>query len=92
MFTDLSRTHSCARSQLNTKYKTRQLIRFTWRTKTMTGLRTGSNKQPLCCEANYQTRIYYSMALKEAQFTTSVTNKIIDATNNPLLKAQSTRY
>ena len=32
------------------------------------------------------------MALKEAQFTTSVTNKIIDATNNPLLKAQSTRY
>ena len=46
----LSRTHLCARSQLtelNTKYKTRQLmimIRFTWRTKTTTGLRTGSNK------------------------------------------------
>ena len=47
----------CTRLQLNTKYKTGQLIRFIRRTETMTGLKKAPTKQPLCCEANYQRRI-----------------------------------
>ena len=34
----------CSVTQLNTKYKNRQLIRFTTRTETMTDLKSGSNK------------------------------------------------
>ena len=34
----------CTVTQLNTKYKNRQLIRFTTRTETMTDLKSGSNK------------------------------------------------
>ena len=34
----------CPRSQPNTKYKTRRLIRLTRRTETMTDLKSGSNK------------------------------------------------
>ena len=41
-FTDLSRT-TCA--QLNTKYKTRQLIRFTRRVETITNLKGGSDEK-----------------------------------------------
>ena len=36
--------YMCARSQPNTKYKTRRLIRFTRRTETMPDLKSGSNK------------------------------------------------
>ena len=42
-FTDVE-NYLCTRSQLNTKYKTEQLIRFTRRTETMTDLKSGSNK------------------------------------------------
>ena len=67
----------CSRSQPNTKYKSWQLIRFTWRTETMTDLKNvAPTKQPLRCKANYQRRIYYSIALKGAQFSTAATNKI----------------
>ena len=87
-FTYLSRTkkYLCARSQLSTRNKTLQLIRFTRRTETTTDLKSALAKQPLRCEANYQRKIYYSIKLKEPQFTTAVTNKIkpIDATINPL--------
>ena len=38
----------------------------------MTDLKVAPTKQQLRCEANYQRRIYYSIALKGAQFTTSV--------------------
>ena len=61
---------------VNTKYKTRQLIsfaRFTSRTQA-TGepklwliYKVAPTKQPLSSEANYQRRIYYSIALKGAQ-------------------------
>ena len=61
---------------VNTKYKTRQLInfaRFTSRTqargepKLWLIYKVVPTKQPLRCEANYQRRIYYSIALKGAE-------------------------
>ena len=86
-FTCLSRTkkYLCARSQLSTKNKTLQLIRFTRRTETTTDLKSVSNKTAATLWT-YQRRICYSIKLKEPQFTTAVTNKIkpIDATINPL--------
>ena len=59
-FTYLSRTkkYLCARSQLSTRNKTLQLIRFTRRTETTTDVKSALAKQPLRCEANYQRRIY----------------------------------
>ena len=65
-FTYLSRTkkYLCARSQLSTRNKTLQLIRFTRRTETTTDLKSALAKQPLRCEANYQRKIYYSIKLK----------------------------
>ena len=86
-FTCLSRTkkYLCARSQLSTKNKTLQLIRFTRRTETTTDLKSVSNKTAATLWT-YQRRICYSIKLKEPQFTTAVTNKIKpnDATINPL--------
>ena len=61
---------------VNTKYKTRQLIsfaRFTSRTqargepKLWLIYKVVPTKHPLRCEANYQRRIYYSIALKGAE-------------------------
>ena len=45
-------------------------------------------KQLLRCEANYQRRIYYSIALTRAQFSTAVTNRC----DKQFSDAQSTRY
>ena len=44
-------------SQLNTKYKTGQLIRLTRRTETMTDLKSGSNKTAATLRSYYQRRI-----------------------------------
>ena len=54
----------------------------------MTDVKSGFNKQPLRCEANYQRRIYYSIALTRAQFSTAVTNRC----DKQFSDAQSTRY
>ena len=76
-FSDLLRT-TCALG------KTRQLIRFIRRTQAWGELKpwliwkVAPTKQPLRCEANYQRKIYYSIVLTEAHFTTTVT------TNNPV--------
>ena len=61
----------------------------------MTDLKSASNNLTAAvhCEAFYQGRIYYNIALKGAQFTAAVTDKILTyRCNKQSSEAQSTWY